>query len=476
MGYYFVMEKTKRKNNTITLAHKKKGKSKSGKDSSNNINSEDKYSSSSKENTPKKNISTSYINEINDITEKLANSTIYSRDNEKNKILNFLNSSSNKIILISGQPGTGKTSLVHEIINNSLTKENKYISTITLNCMSLTQSDEFYNEFYKVMNTSDSYDTFKEIFDQKKYNKVINILESEADSKHLLKFLNNFKGYNFCIVLDEIDYLYKKANEIVFYEIINIPYLAETNIKMILISNNSDFDNEILPKLRNRKIQIEKIVFKPYTHIDIFNIMKKKLEDINLLDSFSNDSLRFLSTKMNKFGDLRPIIEIIKNLILSNKDDFSKKTKRIELKDMFSILKQKNINLSEIISSLTTEQKVIAAAVFYAMKAYGTELEEKNIYEKYKMIKKQTNSLELGIEEFREVIKSFCDIGLLEQKYNKKSKSKSKALIIYRVKYLEEDLEILFMDEVMYKLFKNETKEEENNKECEEKEEEKKEK
>lgn len=338
--------------------------------------------------------------------------------------------------------------------------------------MSLTQSDEFYNEFYKEMNTTDSYDTFKEIFEQKKYNKVINLLESEADSKHLLKFLNYFKGYNFCIVLDEIDYLYKKANEMGFYEIINIPYLAETNIKMILISNNSDFDNEILPKLRNRKIQIEKIVFKPYTHIDIFNIMKKKLEDINLLDSFSTDSLRFLSTKMNKFGDLRPIIEIIKNLILSNKDDFSKKTKRIELKDMFSILKQKNINLSEIISSLTTEQKVIAAAVFYAMKTYGIELEEKNIYEKYKMIKKQTNSLELGIEEFREVIKSFCDVGLLDQKINKKSKSKSKALIIYRVKHSEEDLEILFMDEVMYKLFKNDNKEEEDNKEGEEKEEE----
>ena len=175
---------------------------------------------------------------------------------------------------------------------------------------------------------------------------------------------------------------------------------------------------------------------------------------------------------MNKFGDLRPIIEIIKNLILSNKDDFSKKTKRIELKDMFSILKQKNINLSEIISSLTTEQKVIAAAVFYAMKTYGIELEEKNIYEKYKMIKKQTNSLELGIEEFREVIKSFCDVGLLDQKINKKTKSKSKALIIYRVRHSEEDLEILFMDEVMYKLFKNDSKEEEENKESEEKEEE----
>ena len=75
---------------------------------------------------------------------------------------------------------------------------------------------------------------------------------------------------------------------------------------MILISNNSDFDNEIFPKLKNRKIQINKIVFKPYTPLELFNIMKKKLEDIKMQNCFSDDSIRFLATKLNKSGDLRP--------------------------------------------------------------------------------------------------------------------------------------------------------------------------
>ena len=90
------------------------------------------------------------------------------------------------------------------------------------------------------------------------------------------------REYNIAIVLDEIDFLYRKSNEISFYEIINIPYITGTNVKMILISNNSDFDNEIFPKLKNRKIQINKIVFKPYTPLELFNIMKKKLEDIKM--------------------------------------------------------------------------------------------------------------------------------------------------------------------------------------------------
>ena len=232
---------------------------------------------------------------------------------------------------------------------------------------------------------------------------------------------------------------------------------------MILISNNSDFDNEIFPKLKNRKIQINKIVFKPYTPLELFNIMKKKLEDIKMQNCFSDDSIRFLATKLNKSGDLRPIIETVKNIILSNKEEFLTQSKTIELKDMFAVLKQKNINLSEIISAMTTEQKVVAAAVYYAVKGNGVELEEKNIYEKYKIIKRQTQSIELSIEEFREVIKSFCEVGLIEAKTYKKSKSKNNSNLMYRVKYSDEDLEIIFMDEMMYKLFKSD-KEEENNK------------
>ena len=58
----------------------------------------------------------------------------------------------------------------------------------------------------------------------------------------------------------------------------SLPYLSKTDIKLILISNNSDFDNLIFPKLKNRNIQIEKIIFKPYTSNDLLTIMTNKLE------------------------------------------------------------------------------------------------------------------------------------------------------------------------------------------------------
>ena len=211
------------------------------------------------------------------------------------------------------------------------------------------------------MNTAESYDKFKEIFDKKTYDKVINVLSAEGNAKHFTRLMSYMREYNIAIVLDEIDFLYRKSNEISFYEIINIPYITGTNVKMILISNNSDFDNEIFPKLKNRKIQINKIDFKPYTPLELFNIMKKKLEDIKMQNCFSDDSIRFLATKLNKSGDLRPIIETVKNIILSNKEEFLTQSKTIELKDMFAVLKQKNLNLSE---QLRQEQLKYNADIF----------------------------------------------------------------------------------------------------------------
>jgi hypothetical protein len=67
-------------------------------------------------------------------------------------------------------------------------------------------------------------------------------------------------------------------------------------------------------------------------------------------------------------------------------------------------------------------------------------------------MKKQNFSQELSLDEFREIIKSFCDIGLIESKT--KSKAKSKSYNQYRVKYSVEDLEVIFVDDKLFNMFK----------------------
>ena len=228
----------------------------------------------------------------------------------------------------------------------------------------------------------------------------------------------------------------------------SLPYLSKTDIKLILISNNSDFDNLIFPKLKNRNIQIEKIIFKPYTSNDLLTIMTNKLEEINLLNSFSKDSIKFLSSKLNKTGDIRPIIGTIKSVILDNKEAFENGKKKIELKDMLLLIKKKNINLNEIISSMTNEQKIIVIAIYYTLKEQNSD---------YGKLKTMTNTIKINLEEFREILKNFCDLGLIEEK-NIKSKKKG-GNVFYKIKYSEDDLEIVFADKDMLGYFQLEEKE-----------------
>ena len=390
--------------------------------------------------------------EINDITEKLSNSTIYCRDNEKENIIKFLKEKKEnlKTLFISGQPGTGKTSLILDIFKNNL-MDDRFFFKFYLNCISLHSVDDFYENIFKLFNTTENYDFLLKIFSKEEYLKIIQCLSKTPNKKTFNKILFFLKKFTITILLDEIDFLFKKNDEYSFFELMSLPYLSKTDIKLILISNNSDFDNLIFPKLKNRNIQIEKIVFKPYTSNDLLTIMTKKLEEINLLDSFSKDSIKFLSSKLNKTGDIRPIIATIKSVILDNKEAFENENKKIELKDMLLLIKKKNINLSEIISSMTNEQKIIVIAIYYTLKEQNSDLEEKKIYINYGKLKTMTNTIKINLEEFREILKNFCDLGLIEEK-NIKSKKKG-GNVFYKVKYSEDDLEIVFADKDMLGYF-----------------------
>ena len=401
--------------------------------------------------------------DMKDITEKLGNSKIFCRDEEKKEILNFIynKDKNSKTLFVSGQPGTGKTSLIFEILNNDLSDNNKeYFLKFNINCLSINCTDDFYDAVFKYLNDSIIYNYFKEKFDEKIYNNLVKTLELKPNENSFQKILNILGKTPFILLLDEIDFLYKKRDDYLFFSLLTIPYLVNSGVKMILISNNADFDNEIFPKLKNRNITIKKIIFKPYTHKQLATIMTLKLESIGLLKFFSNDAIKFLSTKMNKSGDIRPIISIIKEIILNNKTKIQSNTDfKIALTDMFDIIRKKNINLSEILSSMTTEQKIVVAAIYYVIKNSGIRLEEKIIFEKYKSIKHFTNTPILNTEEFRDILRNFIDVGLIESMDNNR-KGKKKVANMYKVKYSDDDLSLIFQDPLIFSLFNSNQDEE----------------
>ena len=441
--------------------HKKTNNRHRSKSKSKEANTE---SSSPTSKTEIKRQNISEIFDIKDITEKLGNSKIFCRDEEKKEILDFiqLKEKNSKTLFVSGQPGTGKTSLILEILNNDLAENKEYFLKFSINCLSINSTEDFYENVFKYLNDPCRYNYFEEKLGEKNQKTLINILKETPSQNNFQKILNILGKTPFIILLDEIDFLYKKRDDFLFFSLLTIPYLTNTGVKMILISNNADFDNEIFPKLKNRNITIKKIIFKPYTHKQLANIMTLKLESIGLLKFFSNDAIKFLSTKMNKSGDIRPIISIIKEIILNNKTKIQNDSEfKITLNDTFEIIKKKNINLSEILSSMTTEQKIVVTAIYYVIKSSGIKLEEKVIFEKYKSIKNYTNTPMLNTEEFRDILRNFIDVGLIESMDNNR-KGRKKVGNLYKVKYSDDDLELIFQDPLIFSLFNSKQEDEDN--------------
>ena len=461
-----MLKKNKRKNKSPIKSNNKSYKKTNYKYHKKSKSNEDNTESSSPiSKTEIKNKTIDEIIDLKDITEKLGNSKIFCRDEEKKEIIDFikLKENNSKTLFVSGQPGTGKTSLIIEILNNDLSNNREYFLRFSINCLSINSTEDFYDAVFKYLNDASIYNYFNEILDEKNSKNIIKLLKGTPNQNSFQKILTILGKNPFIILLDEIDFLYKKKkDDYLFFSLLTIPYLTNTGVKMILISNNADFDNEIFPKLKNRNITIKKIIFKPYTHKQLANIMTLKLEAIGLLKYFSNDAIKFLSTKMNKSGDIRPIISIIKEIILNNKTKMQNDSEfKINLSDMFDIIKKKNINLNEILNSMTTEQKIVVAAIYYVIKNSGIKIEEKIIFEKYKSIKNYTNTQMLNTEEFRDILRNFIDVGLIESLDNNK-KLKKRVGNMYKVKYSDEDLSLIFQDPLIFSLFN--TNQEEDNK------------
>lgn len=222
------------------------------------------------------------------------------------------------------------------------------------------------------------------------------------------------------IILDEIDFVYQKYYSITFFDILKLPYLTDTEMKyiskifplLLVISNDCEFEKKISHQFEDRNMAVEKLVFTPYTNYNMLEIMVKILDEIKLTYLFQKESLIYISRRFaNKSGDIRPALELIKNLILSRKDDLyilnkhreiinqtgsskaispgkiasvdmkeSESTYTISLKDIISKLNEKNNNFKQLISNLTDEQKLFIATVYSTLdKDESCEIDDKTV-------------------------------------------------------------------------------------------------
>lgn len=160
---------------------------------------------------------------------------------------------------ISGPPGTGKSALVHQVLE-SLREDPSYSVSI-VNCLGLTSAGQVYDKLVQdLLPTSNSKATpearLKRLFTTKKPVPV-----------------------SYVVMLDEIDSLVDNECAIL-YNIFEWALLPSSSLTLIGIANALDLTDRFLPKLKSRGLKPQLLPFLPYTAQQISSIITERLRSL----------------------------------------------------------------------------------------------------------------------------------------------------------------------------------------------------
>eukprot|EP00466_Bigelowiella_natans_P017172 jgi/Bigna1/142783/aug1.73_g17491 len=188
------------------------------------------------------------------------------RNSEQSQIRNFLAASlENKhgdSLYICGSPGTGKSLCVGKVCREVLAANSSLnVNLVEINAMTLARPQEIYSEILREIQPS---------------IRCSNAIEAARELR--TEFLENHKRFTVCVI-DEIDALLTRS-QTVLYQLFDWPKKYGSSVVLIGISNNIDLTDRFLPRLRARSCEPKLLVFRPYTHTELSDIVRARFESV----------------------------------------------------------------------------------------------------------------------------------------------------------------------------------------------------
>lgn len=232
------------------------------------------------------------------------------RDSEREQLTNFLqrcslsSASPSGCLYVSGPPGTGKSAMITEILQQHSKKEG--VHSAYVNCMSIKSSKDLYNTLLGAL-LGDGHDL------------------PEPDALSTLQNLfcpkKKTSSTAYLVTLDEIDHILTMGLESL-YRLLEWSLQKPSSLALVGIANALDLTDRFLPRLKAKSLKPELLPFLPYTAPQIKHIITTRLKSLmpqgeeGYVPFIHPAAIELCSRKVsNQTGDLRKAFEICRRAL-----------------------------------------------------------------------------------------------------------------------------------------------------------------
>jgi len=306
--------------------------------------------------------------------------------------------SSNSCVFVYGNPGTGKSALILDLITeleNEAKKQKVGLKTVYVNCSEnrtetaillsvLSELDKEHDYPKMGWNRAKTLDEFNDVL--------------------------NKKGGSVLVVLDEVDYALRESGDDILYRLSRINDQVKAKVSTIIISNDVRVGDYIKPRTQSAFGRV-KVIFSPYTADELYDILSERSKFAFKQGVVGESVLkRIAESEASRGGDARRCLELLDacaKIAIGNK----KQNIAIDLVEQAERSLEQN-SVLHLISSLTKHQKILYYAILKSNKEL--EMEGAEIYREYMELCSKYNVEPLTERSVRTFLVNFDELRLID--------------------------------------------------------------